>query len=63
VFVGLRCVQSSKALLSTEIGVNDEVCAEKRQAEAQRIRGKYPDRIPVSRDKRVPSCCGAKPGR
>ena len=24
------------------------MCAEKRQAEAQRIRDKYPDRIPVS---------------
>ncbi|DBA73692.1 TPA: Autophagy- protein 8C-like [Trebouxia sp. C0005] len=39
------CVAAQNWAGQTDI--NDELCTEKRQAEAQRIRDKYPDRIPV----------------
>ena len=45
-FVVRAC--QSKQNWAGQTDINDELCTEKRLAEAQRIRDKYPDRIPVS---------------
>ena len=40
---------TTRSVAKTEKTVSTSLFPEKRQAEAQRIRDKYPDRIPVSR--------------